>query len=206
MDRAVERAHREGVLTSASLVACGATAEGALALARRNPELGIGVHLTLVGERALLPHARLSHLTDGEGRLPRGHGEFARRFLTGGIPLAEVEAELEAQVGRVRDSGIRPTHLDGHQHLHLLPGVLGAVLRLARRHGIAALRLPLGPGDPWWRGRLHASLGTRLAGLLAARAVRRSGLVHPGRVLGIADTGRLDGERIRRLAEGIPEG
>src|SRR5262252_5456180 len=64
-------------------------------------------------------------------------------LTTKSLDVKEVEKEWAAQIEKVRAAGIRPTHLDGHKHVHMLPGLFGVALRLAKRHGIEAIRVSL---------------------------------------------------------------
>jgi len=138
----IVRAHTHGILTSTSLVASGTAFEHAVALARQHPSLDLGVHLTLTEERPVSPVESVSSLLVDGKRLHPDPGEFVKRFLRGAITIGEVALELEAQIVRVLDHGLRVTHLDGHQHLHVLPGIRREIVALARRHGIRFLRRP----------------------------------------------------------------
>src|SRR5262249_12619643 len=82
-------------------------------------------------------------LVDRTGCFPAGYRELVRRFLRGGIRGADVYREWSAQARLLRDRGVLLTHLDSHQHLHVLPGLLPAALRVARESGSEAVRLPL---------------------------------------------------------------
>ena len=142
INRGIERAHGEGIVTSASLSATGDAFDDALELCRRNPELDVGVHLTLVEERPLTDPERLGRLVTAEGRFVSGHGALVPRMISGAVSKEAVRRELTAQVERVIEAGIRPSHLDGHQHVHLLPRVWPVVMDLARRHSIPWIRVP----------------------------------------------------------------
>src|SRR2546430_5337436 len=101
---------------------------------------GVGVHLNLSdGPPVADRESVTSLLTDG-GEFAGGPENLLLRRARRGLSLAEVETELEAQIQKVRDAGIAPTHLDGHKHVHMLPGVFEIALRLAKRHGIRAIR------------------------------------------------------------------
>src|SRR2546421_10189636 len=119
------RAQREGIVTACSVVANGREFDDAVARLRDVPSLEVGVHLALVEERAL---------TTGRA-MPRNYARFlfARR--------TDVEPELRAQIEKVLASGLRVTHLNGHQHLHQLPRVGRVVARLAREYGIGYVRV-----------------------------------------------------------------
>ena len=97
VNRGVVRAFRDGIVTSASLLVVGNAFEDAVALARQNPGLDVGLHLTLVEERAVLGCEVLPTMVDETGRFPRSSGEFLRRALLGRIRWDEVEREIAAQ-------------------------------------------------------------------------------------------------------------
>jgi len=138
----IVRAHTDGILTSASLVAAGDSFDHAVALARAHASLDIGVHLTLTGERCAAPPASVpSLLCDGASLWPNP-GEFLKRFVRGAIAMGDVERELRAQLDRAVATGLPISHLDCHQHLQALPGLRGVVAELARQHGIAFVRRP----------------------------------------------------------------
>ena len=195
------KAHRDGIVTSASLSANGAAFEDAVGLARSTPSLEIGVHLTLVGEAPLLPASALPTLAP-EGRLPGSFAVLFRRLLLGRIRPDEVARELKAQVARVRDAGLHVVHLDGHQHVHLHPALLPIVLEVARGFAVRAVRAasrvaPLNGVRP--------ALLSLVAGA-AARRVRRQGLASADVLLGAARIGRLDEHRLLTLLDTVPHG
>jgi predicted glycoside hydrolase/deacetylase ChbG (UPF0249 family) len=138
----IVHAHRQGILTSTSVMANGRAFEHAVELAKENPTLDVGIHLTLTEEQAVADPAEVAGLVDAHNRLPPHALQFAARYARGRIPLAAVRAELTAQVRRVIEAGIVPSHLDGHQHLHVLPGVSAIVAELARAYGIRTVRYP----------------------------------------------------------------
>lgn len=135
INRAIIRAHQRGALTSATLMAGGLAWREAVELSKAHPGLGVGIHLTLTALRPVLPPEQVPSLVDGQGR-------FRRQFWR--APLwrkAEVEREWRAQIRRLTEAGLKPTHLDSHHHVHLWPGLSDVVARLAREFGIPALRL-----------------------------------------------------------------
>ena len=142
VNRGIIRAHREGIVTSASLMACGGAFDHAVELARQNPKLGIGVHLTLTQEAPVCDAASVSTLAPDGQRFPQSILELVRRYRAGRLDAGEIGRELGEQVQRVVDSGLRVTHFDGHQHVHVLPDVLAIARALGDRHGIEAARCP----------------------------------------------------------------
>jgi predicted glycoside hydrolase/deacetylase ChbG (UPF0249 family) len=197
------RAHRGGIVTAASIMACGGAFDHAARLAAQHPELDIGVHLTLVAARPLLK--RESSLTAAPGRFQPSAGAFFRRWAAGGIRREEAAAELAAQIERVRDAGLSPTHLDSHQHLHALPGLLGVVRDLARRHRIPFVRAPL--ERPVFDRPLGGRGLKRLAGALGlALSWKAAAIVDGGwdgcaapLFVGFREGGRLTAERLRAV-------
>jgi hypothetical protein len=130
VNQGVEEAHRDGIVTSATLMVTGPAAGEAKALATLCPRLSIGLHLQLTAGVPRLPPARLASLVGPQGRLPDDlHG------LADADP-AEVLAEARAQLDGFRAlMGRDPTHLDGHHHCHRVPSVFAAVVALARETG-----------------------------------------------------------------------
>ncbi len=195
------QAHREGVLTSATLMANGDAFDDAVRLAHETPTLDIGCHLVLVQGCSVLD-ARL---------LP----ETPLRLI---FQKIDAYAELRAQIQRILAAGIRPTHLDSHKHTHLLPSVFRAVVRLAKEFSIPYIRRPLPAIGLYRRLALSSGirmtdhlLGFRLTGTLTeetfAAAVERlpdgetEFLCHPG-LLGpelAQATTRLKESRVREL-------
>ncbi|HUR79636.1 MAG TPA: ChbG/HpnK family deacetylase, partial [Thermoanaerobaculia bacterium] len=124
------RAHQQGIVTACSVVANGNAFDDAVARLRDVPSLEVGVHLTLVEERSLTGL-----------RMPRKYTTFAPLYLARIISIRDIERELRAQIVRVLETGLRVTHLNGHQHLHVLPRIFAVVARLAREYSIPYVRI-----------------------------------------------------------------
>lgn len=135
-------AHTRGVVTSASVVACGEAFDHAVDIIDRSPELDLGVHLTLIEERPLCPPNEIPSLVGPDGRFLPSYRPFTARVLLGAVSPAEIRRELEAQIKRVVASGRRISHLDSHQHIHLLPPVWQVARGLALDYGIRWIRVP----------------------------------------------------------------
>jgi len=129
VNEGIVEAHREGILTATTLMANGAAFDDAVRLARETPTLDIGCHLVLVSGSSLLSRKPYP-LT-----VAQLVAAMARREI-------RVYDELVAQVRRIVDSGISPSHLDTHKHTHLAPPVLDAVARIAQEFGIRWVRRP----------------------------------------------------------------
>jgi chitin disaccharide deacetylase len=180
-------AHLDGIVTACSLVANGAAFEDAVSRLRAIPSLAIGVHLTLVEERPLTAM-----------RFPKKYTSFVPLYLARRIPIDAIERELRAQIEKVLATGLRVAHLNGHQHLHLLPRIFALVARLAEEYGIAYVRIV----DD--RGARARRIPIALLSVLGRRA-RRGGLTND-RTIGVAEAGHLtDVTRLLDHVEGITE-
>lgn len=202
------RAHEAGIVTAVSVAANGRAFEDAAERLRGRPELDVGVHLVLVGERPLSPPAEVRSLLGRDGALLPGFRAFYLRYISGGIAQREVEAELRRQIERVLAAGLPVVHLNSHQHLHVLPQVFEVVLRLAEEHRIPWVRIPYEPAvDRRWSLRTAQLAALNRYGRLARR--RAQGRISaPDRTIGVVDAGRLTVERIRqalRDAAGVTE-
>jgi predicted glycoside hydrolase/deacetylase ChbG (UPF0249 family) len=202
IDAGILQAHREGVVTSASILVNGPTAEDASRRAAANG-LPLGVHLCLVsGLPPVAPASEVPSLAP-EGVFRAGWADVARAWLRRELRAAEIDRELRAQVARARELGAQPDHLDGHQHLHLLPGVSGIVARIAEDE-----RLPVRwprevPSFEWLRAPGPAAKSLLLSGLSLvprARPRRRLGAV------GVFASGTLDEIRLLRALDALSEG
>ena len=124
------RAHREGIVTACSVVANGAAFDDAIERLRETPALEVGVHLALVEERPLTAM-----------RFPKKYTSFVPLYLARVISIGAIERELRAQIEKVLATGLTVTHLNGHQHLHLLPRIFALVTRLASEYLIDYVRI-----------------------------------------------------------------
>ena len=124
-------AHREGIVTSTTLMANGAAFDFAVAASRQAPALGVGVHLNLSEGIPVSPAGTIPTLVDERGRLHLKPGELLKGLLKGRVDLDEVETELRRQITKILDAGVPATHLDGHKHVHVLPGVAEIFRKIA---------------------------------------------------------------------------
>jgi hopanoid biosynthesis associated protein HpnK len=216
VNEGIIRAHRDGILTSATLMANGLAFDGAIEGARANPKFGVGCHLVLVGGTPVAPCGEIPSLLDQNGRFPESLGVFVARLSSGRISLKQIERELRAQIERIRCAGIEPTHLDTHKHTHAHPQVMEALGRVARELGITRVRKPMeNLRDSWGSTRNErAGIAAQLLAAAAVRAMtptfgvisRKYGLRSPDHFLGLAMTGRLGPLALRRLIDTLPEG
>jgi len=219
VNRGIAGAHRNGIVTSASLLANGDAFDDAVNVARALPAMGVGVHLNLSDGSPLSGAKAIPSLIDDKGKLSGGPEQLLLKLASRKLKLSEVELEWNAQIEKIRAAGITPTHLDGHKHVHMLPGLFPLALKLAKKHSIAAIRISNEASS------LRAALsgkfvsnsavlfkqGVQARGLkLLARDARklanRAGIETADFFCGIAQTGVLTREGILELFEILPEG
>ena len=216
VNRGIIRAHRDGILTSATLMATGPAFDHAVEQARANPTLGVGCHLVLTGGSAAAPPEQVPSLVDENGCLPRSLTVLVANVTTGRVPPIEIETELRAQIEKIRRAGIEPTHLDTHKHTHVHPTIMNALGRVAQESGIKRVRNPVEDLRDSWRSN-RSDGANPLRNLAAAATVSavasgfrvissKYGLRFPDHFLGLAVTGQLGTAALHRLIDALDEG
>lgn len=200
-NHAVAHAATHGVLNRASLLCNGDAFDDAIALGRALPQLGVGIHLTLSEGAPLSPPGRLRALCRPDGAFHDDPRALLRLWLRGELDLDRALGEWRLQARRAVQAGLRPTHLDSHKHVHLLPPLLDAALTVSREFGVPYLRLPLEAPSP---GILRRAPGWLVLSSFALRARRRmaqAGVSWADRFLGFADSGAMDAGRLLRAVK-----
>jgi len=170
------------------------------------PDLDLGIHLTLAEEHPLSAINTISTLVNEEGRF-HAHAEvFIKEFMRGRIDKQHLTRELDAQMAKVMDTGLRISHIDTHQHLHALPAVLDIVITLANRYGITRIRKPV--------ERLKPYMFTELAGIrrviqlsvlnALCLAGKWGGMQYTDHFAGFYFGGRLTLENLKKLIGNLP--
>jgi len=207
VNRAVRRAHREGILTCASVMMGAAAVKDAVAIARAEG-VPVGLHLTLVDGRPVLPPERVPDLVDADGAFRRGLVGPAVRLASSKRARRQAAAECEAQMEAFLATGLTLDHVNAHHHFHLHPFVLAIVVELARRYGAPAVRVPLEPGVPPYRCAALAATMTPWS-LRARHRLRRAGVVTNDALFGLYDTGSMTETTwlriVPRIGPGITE-
>jgi hopanoid biosynthesis associated protein HpnK len=213
VNAAILTAHREGILTNASLMVNGDAFAEAVALARAAPTLGVGLHLVLVQGQATSAPRDIPALVDAQGMF-RNHPVAVgfRYFFTLGI-RAQLEREVRAQLEKFRSTGLPLSHVDGHLNVHMHPTVLELLLRVAPEYSIRALRVPREPLgislalDRRWRLRkvmesaTFKALARYATPRLAARGVRA-----PDQLFGLHQSGHVTEPYLLGVLERLPPG
>ena len=210
VNHAIIEGYEKGCLRSTSLMPTGSAVEEAAEMARRHPDLGIGAHLTLVAEKPMLPPDKVRSLIGPDGHFFPDHVAFIKAFLQGKIRMAELYAECEAQLQRIESLGVTISHLDSHQHLHVLPRVIDICLELAARHGIHRMRLPaegyfFSGGYPAPLARKAAKCGLSFCAQLARHKAARS-MAMPDAFFGMLAGGHMEEKYFQAVLQALPEG
>lgn len=213
VNAAVIRAHREGILTSASLMVNEPGCGEAVRLARENPRLGVGLHLTLLMGHSALPPETIPGLVNVRGEFsnnPVGAGMayFFKRSLR-----EQLRAEIHAQFNKFRSTGLLLDHVNGHLHIHLHPVVFKILMEDAERLGIRHLRLTrdcLSRSRRMAGGRLfyrvsHAAIYEWLSGR-AREPLRQRGIKHAKITFGLLQDSQVDEAYVLKLLPELPPG
>jgi len=197
----IELAYQNGILSSTTIVANSPAFESGLEILRRNPGLGVGVHLTINEYPSLLDHPFLHSLRQ------KSHLQLLLSLARAGEEeLHSLEQELSLQLEKVTGHGIKPTHLDGHGHCHLQPTLVPIVCRVAEKFGIRKARMPkesfFYPGPP---ARMAQKWVLNAMCAMGARQMR-PGLKSPQYFFGFTDGGNLRAESLGKILSRVPEG
>jgi hopanoid biosynthesis associated protein HpnK len=213
VNEAVEAAHRNGVLTCASLVVAGPAAADAVRRARRLPALGVGLHLALLDAPCASDPRATRLLCDGDtlGRRPVVTGA---RIALSREARAQARRELTAQLDGFARTRLRLDHVNGHWHFHEHPSVIRMLTELAPAYGIRAIRAPREPAWAGWRAAGRRGLASRLGARLGHAAIwslsrparRRSGLRSNRWFFGLANAGALDAGWLLAVLTRLPAG
>ncbi len=205
---AVERAHREGILTAASLMVSASAASDAVKRAKAMPKLGVGLHLVLVEGRPALPASDIPALVDSDGffRTDMVRAGAAMFFLP--HVRRQLAAEIEAQFQAFAATGLKLDHVNAHKHFHLHPTIADLVVRIGRRFGLKAMRVPYEPVEIL-RQIEPGARGNAVVELWACRLRRRlaaAGIASPDRVFGLCWSGAMTTARLAGLIAHLPDG
>lgn len=224
VNRGILESHRSGVVSSATLMANGPAFADAVTVARSTPNLAVGCHVVLVDGTPVSPPDAVDTLLAIRSAEPdkfySSLSAFAARAMLGGFDRDQLVAEITAQIRKIQAAGLQVTHLDTHKHAHIFPEILAALLRAARICGVRALRNPFVPlpamparqfkkmPDLWKRYGQVRMLHTFSRPF--HQRTKRSGLSTPDGVIGVIETGLIDGSGysslLRQTLANLPEG
>ena len=209
VNEAVERAHRDGILTHASLMVAGPAAADAVARARRLPELKVGLHLVVIEGPAVLPPAAIPNLVDADGQFPSDQLHLGINYFFRPRVRRQLAAEIRAQFQAFAATGLTLDHANAHKHMHLHPTVGAMMLLIGRGFALPAIRIPAEPPAVMARLGVPQGLGDRVlyrwTSLLRAQA-RKAGVATNDHCFGLAWSGHMTRDRVRALMAVLPDG
>lgn len=201
INAAIERAHREGVLTAASLMMGEPHVAEAVSIAKRNPQLRVGLHAVLTSGRAVLSPSRIPDLVDEQGRFP--DDAMARdgvRFFFLPKVRRQLAAEIRAQFEAFKATGLTLDHVNAHCHFHLHPTILSLLLKIGREFDLRAMRVPAEKNAP-------PVIAPAL--LWLRHALKKEGIAHNDQVAGLNHSGGMDEQQLlnvlAQLSPGVTE-
>lgn len=213
VNRAVEQAWQQGILTQASLMPGGDAFDEAVAIARRNPGLQVGLHLTLVQGKPVLPPEQVSGLVETNGCFPDNPVAVGMKLFFDPTIRLQLRNELEAQILKIKETGLGLSHIDGHLNIQMHPTVFSILAELMPLHGITSFRIT--------RERLLENLRfdrTRLIGKSAERCIfgalanhaepilKRQGISTAVEVKGVLNSGCMTEDYLLPLLERLQSG
>jgi hopanoid biosynthesis associated protein HpnK len=207
---AVERAHRDGILSAASLMVAGAAAADAVARAGTMPRLRVGLHLVLVEGRPVLPADTVPDLVDATGHFRTDMARAGAAMFFRPKVRAQLKAEIQAQFAAFAATGLAFDHVNAHKHFHLHPTIAALMVETGKAYGVKGARVPLEPRavlaqiEPHKRSGVVALTAPFARGL--RRRFRQAGIAAPDSVFGLAWSGAMTEPRLKGLIEHLPEG
>jgi predicted glycoside hydrolase/deacetylase ChbG (UPF0249 family) len=188
-------AHEKGILTSTSLMANGPMFSQAASIGRQVPNLGIGVHFNLVRGKPVSRLQDVNLLVDIRGLFPGTVSSTLHRLVKNPAALDQAERECTAQVERLIEAGIRPTHIDSEKHIHMFPPLFKRVAEVAASNDIKWIRI-VNDGDNLLKSKPTAaqvakSLVLRFLSVFCRRNVQKAGLKSSDFFYGVLHAGNM---------------
>ena len=209
VNEGIERAHRDGILQAASLMVAGPAAADAVRRARANPSLRVGLHLVVIEGPSALPHAAIPDLIDETGQFPSDQFRLGLNYFFRPRVRRQLLAEIRAQFAAFAATGLALDHANAHKHMQLHPTVGAMMLRAGAEHGLRRIRIPAEPPQVLARCDTPPTLGDKLLyrwTTLLRRQARIAGVTTNDQCFGLAWSGHMTADRIRRLLSNLPEG
>jgi hopanoid biosynthesis associated protein HpnK len=213
INQAVIRAHREGILTTTSLMVNEAGFEEAVQLARENPKLGVGIHLTTVFGKSALPPERIPNLVNAKGEFTNNPASAGMRYFFSPACRRQLRDEITAQFEKFHSTGLPLDHVNGHLHLHMHPAIFSILVENADRFCIRRMRLTddrfflnarIASGE--WVYRVSHSIIFKILSAWERSTFNRKKFAHTDVVFGLLQNARVDEEYVTRLLPELPAG
>jgi hopanoid biosynthesis associated protein HpnK len=209
VNQGIERAHRDGILQAASLMVGAPAAADAIRIARANPSLRVGLHLVVIEGPAALAPADIPDLVDAAAQFPAGQLRLGLNYFFRPRVRRQLRAEIRAQFAAFVATGLTLDHANAHKHMHLHPTVGAMMLDIGRDFGLRRIRIPAEPPSVMARCGTPVGWGDKVlyrwTALLRHQA-RTVGIATNDYCFGLAWSGHMTTERVRRLLANLPNG
>ena len=192
VNEAVEIAHREGVLTAASLMVSAPAAADAVARAKTMPKLRVGLHLTLVDDRPTLPPAQIPGLVDRNGMFRSDMARAGAAMFFRPNVRKQLAAEIEAQFKAFAATGLALDHVNTHKHFHMHPTIAAMMFEIGAHYGMNATRVPFATDHTFAK--------------YLRRRYRAKGMRVADRVYGLQWSGAMTKDRLGAILAALPDG
>jgi hopanoid biosynthesis associated protein HpnK len=209
VNEAVERAHRDGILDQASLMVAAPAAEDAIRRAHALPSLRVGLHLVVIEGPAVSPPSEIPALVDASGQFPSDQARLGFRYFFFPTVRRQLAREIRAQFSAFAATGLTLDHANAHKHMHLHPTVGRMMIEIGREFGLSSVRIPAEPPATMNRLGVRTGVGDRALYLwtrLLRRQARVAGLGTNDHCFGLAWSGHMTRDRVRRLLDELPDG
>ncbi|WP_282799730.1 hopanoid biosynthesis-associated protein HpnK [Bombella apis] len=203
VNEAIEEAHRNGLLSTASLMVAAPAFEDALRRAKRLPNLRLGLHLVVIEGDSLL---HLPIITDQKGWFGSNQLQLGLQYFFSPTTRAALKKEIHAQFEQFARTGLQLDHANAHKHMHLHPTIGQMMIQTGRTYGLRAIRTPMEPAGPL---RETPSLGDQALEQwtrVLRHQIRRAGMKTNDSCFGLRWSGHMTPERIHRLIPQLPSG
>ncbi|MCX5665468.1 MAG: ChbG/HpnK family deacetylase [Candidatus Omnitrophica bacterium] len=198
INEGIAKACREGIVSSVSVIPAGEAFADALKVIKDLALKEVGAHLSLTETKPLLPSSKFY----------KNHNQFFKDIFFGKADIEGFKRELKAQLELLKRSGVKITHINSHEHIHIIPGILDIFISLAKEFNIPAIRYPRGDramrlfniSDLYKKSVLSYFSG-KIAGPL-----KKSGLLYADHFLGLLDAGNLREDRLIEMIGSLKDG
>jgi len=213
VNAAVIQAHRNGILTTASLMVNEPGCAEAVRLAQENPRLGTGLHLTLLMGHSAMAPAAIPGLVNARGEFSNSPVGVGMNYFFKGKLRSQLRAEIHAQFEKFHATGLKLDHVNGHLHLHLHPVIFSILMEDAGKLGIRHLRLTRDclarsrrmASGRWFYRVSHAGIYEWLSNR-ARRPLEQRGIRHAQITFGLLQDSHVDEDYILKLLPELPAG
>jgi len=210
VNEAIEIAHRDGILSTASLMVAGPAAADAIRRARKLPTLHVGLHLVAIEGQATLPTTEISAIVGPDGRFSSNQLQLGIDYFFKPQGRRALHREITAQYAAFAKTGLRLDHANAHKHMHLHPTVGRMMIDIGKQHGLPAIRIPYEPPSPLRAaGPVRDTFGDaalRQWCRVLRHQAKRAGLHTNDQCFGLAWSGHMTTARVTALARALPPG